>query len=82
MCTEARLVQANRVSDWFGMQHSVNFQTNANFRLIPDESAYLEVTVDPAAHGEAGLGPIRRAVLIKTQSEQLLQFDVVAEVVP
>lgn len=82
MCTLARLVQANQVSDWFGMQHTPTVQTNVNFRLLPDEPAYLEVTVDPAAHGEGGLGPIRRSVLLKTQGEQILQLDVVAEVVP
>jgi hypothetical protein len=82
MCTLARLVQANQVSDWFGMQHTPTFQSNLNLRLTPDEPAYLEVTVDPAAHGDAGLGPIRRTVLLKTQSEQILQLDLVAEVLP
>lgn len=82
MCTLARLVQANQVSEWYGMQHSPNLQSNLDMRLTPGEPAYLEVTVDPAAHGEAGLGPIRRSVLLRTQSEQILQLDVVAEVVP
>jgi hypothetical protein len=82
MCTLARLVQANQVSEWFGMQHSTTFQANVNMRLEPNEPAYLEVTVDPAAHGDAGLGAIRRTVLLKTVSDQMLQLDLIAEVVP
>jgi hypothetical protein len=54
----------------------------ANVRLSQDQPAYLEVTVDPVAHGERGLGPIQRAVLLKTASGQELRFDLAAHVTP
>ncbi len=53
----------------------------ANFRLVAGQPAHLEVTIDPAAHGEAGLGPIRRGVTVKTTSGQELQFELAAQVI-
>jgi hypothetical protein len=81
MCTSARLVQADNVSDWYGMSHQSSPVPRANIRLMPDSPAYLEVTIDPAAHGEAGLGRVVRAVLLETASGQRLQFVLSAEVV-
>lgn len=79
MCTKARLVQAEKVSEWFGMSHG-NTRPKINVPLEPDRPAYLEVSVDPAAHGEAGLGPIQRGIMLKTAGGQELQFVVSATV--
>jgi hypothetical protein len=80
MCTQARLVQASRTSDWFGMSHGTGPQPNVI--LEAGTPAYLEVSVDPAAHGEAGLGKIHRMVWMETESGQELQFNLTAYVTP
>ncbi len=79
MCTSARLVQAGRESAWFGMPMQ-GTPPPANVRLRPGEPAYLEVRIDPAAHGEAGLGRIQREVLLRTASHQDLRFELTATV--
>ncbi len=53
----------------------------ANVRLAAGQPTYLEVSIDPAAHGEAGLGPIARAVFLRTADGQDLRFDLTATVV-
>ncbi len=74
MCTRARLVRGEQVSEWFGMP--MNGPTSpANVRLAAEQPAYLEVEIDPAAHGEAGLGPLLRGVVLQTASKQELQFE-------
>jgi hypothetical protein len=78
MCTRARLVQGEYFSEWFGMPHAT--KPLVNVALADDLPAYLEVTVDPAAHGDAGLGPIRRAVLMKTASGEEMTFSLTADV--
>jgi len=80
MCTTGRLVQADRASDWVGMQHDGPVKT-VSFKLEPNQPAYLDVRIDPAAHGEAGLGPIERGVAIKTAANQTLEFRLTAQVV-
>lgn len=52
----------------------------ANVHLGPEQAAYLEVSIDPAAHGDAGLGPIQRGTLLKTASGQSLEFLLTANV--
>jgi hypothetical protein len=81
MCTSARLVQADQTSDWFGMSHSSDPTPAANIVLAAGESASLEVTVDPAAHGADGLGDVERAVIVETSGGQTLFFLMTAEVV-
>jgi hypothetical protein len=51
------------------------------FRLLPSQPAYLEARIDPAAHGEGGLGKITRVVYLKTAGGQELEFELQAEVV-
>jgi hypothetical protein len=80
MCTRARLVQADQVSDWLGMSHG-GIMMDPRTQLVPDEPAFVEVSIDPAAHGDAGLGPIKRVVELKTDRGQTLQFQLVANVV-
>lgn len=54
----------------------------ANMRLVEGRPAILEVTIDPAAHGDRGQGPIKRGVLLKTASGQELRFELSATVTP
>jgi hypothetical protein len=81
MCTSARLVQADNVSEWYGMSHQSSPVPRANIQLMPDSPAYLEVTIDPAAHGEAGLGRVVRAVMLETAGGQKVQFLMTADVI-
>lgn len=81
MCTRARLVQAGRASDWLGMPMPNAPVPPANVSLTAGQPAYLEVTVDPAAHGDAGLGRIRRGVVLETAGGEIIRFELVAEVV-
>lgn len=79
MCTSARLVQAGKETAWFGMPMQTT-PPPANVRLRPEEPAYLEVRIDPAAHGDAGLGRMQREVLLQTASHQDLRFELTATV--
>lgn len=81
MCTRARLVQGGQVSPWFGMDMPGAPVPPANLRLAPDQPAYLEISVDPAAHGDAGLGPLRRQAMVMTASGQALEFELTGQVV-
>lgn len=78
MCTRARLVQGARSTAWFGMPHDA--APAADVLVQPSEPAYLEVTVDPAAHGDAGLGRIQRGVVLTTAGGQALRFELTAQV--
>ncbi|MBN9392847.1 MAG: hypothetical protein J0I20_32750 [Chloroflexi bacterium] len=81
MCTTARLVQGDKISDWFGMPMSGAPVPDANFTVEPGQPAFLEVKIDPAAHGEAGLGPITRGVNLQTAGGQQFAFQLAAQVV-
>lgn len=81
MCTRARLVQGSNVSPWFGMPMPNAPVSDADVRIEPGEDAYLEVTIDPAAHGEAGLGQIQRGIRLTTTGGQELNFTLTANVV-
>jgi hypothetical protein len=80
MCTRARLVQAGQVSQWFGMPHAEAPVPAANFRLVAEEPAWVEVNIDPAAHGDAGLGAIQRGAVLRTDAGQHLEFTLTADV--
>jgi hypothetical protein len=81
MCTSARLVQADEASEWYGMSHRSSPVPAANIELAEGEMVYLEVTVDPAAHGLDGLGEVQRAVMVETAGGQTFQFLMTANVV-
>jgi hypothetical protein len=73
-------VQANNTSDWFGMVHERGAQ-KPSITLVSGQPAYLEVRIDPAAHGESGIGPWQRGVAVSTASGQRLEFILTANVV-
>lgn len=81
MCTRARLVQGGKISPWFGMPMPDSPVPDVDVQLKPGEGAYLEVTIDPAAHGRAGLGKIQRGINMKTEGGQKLTFSLTATVV-
>jgi hypothetical protein len=53
-----------------------------NLKLVGGQPAYLEVRIDPAAHGEAGIGPWQRGVAVSTAGGQTLEFVLTANVTP
>ncbi len=73
MCTHARLVQVDMTSDWLGMSHDGGARA-INVPLTPGTPAFVEISIDPAAHGPAGVGPWTRMVAVTTASRQELQF--------
>ena len=81
MCTRARLVQADQTYPWSGMNHDPS-AAPPPVQLTAGQPAYLEVSIDPAAHGEGGVGPITRMAYLKTASGQELEFELRAEVLP
>jgi hypothetical protein len=62
------------------MSHTDPAQT-IRFPLRGSQPATLEVTIDPAAHGEAGLGSLERGVRVVTAGGQALEFILRAQVV-
>lgn len=81
MCTKARVVQGEQVSGWFGMTHGGLPQV-VSVPLKPGVPAYLEVEMDPAAHGPAGVGAVERGVIVETAGGQELQFVLAANITP
>ena len=63
------------------MSHASDPMPDANIDLAESETATLEVTIDPAAHGVDGLGEVERAVMVETASAQSLYFLMTANVV-
>ena len=52
----------------------------ANINLAGGQPAYLEVRIDPAAHGEAGISLWQRGVAVSTAGGQRLEFVLTANV--
>jgi hypothetical protein len=77
MCTKARLVQADQPSEWFGMSHGAGAAV-VNVPLAVGQPAYLEVSIDPTAHGPDAVGPMQRGVMVQTSEGQELQFVLAA----
>lgn len=44
------------------------------FEVAPGQTATLEVTIDPAAHGPQGVGPFRRGITLTTVDGSNLEF--------
>jgi hypothetical protein len=72
-------VQADQVSEWLGMSHDGG-RRRIGVALEPNVPAYVEISIDPAAHGDAGVGPWTRMVALRTAAGQELQFTVRANV--
>jgi len=84
MCTKARLTTKEDVSPYIGMKgHGII--PPVNLAIAPGETVTVDVAFDPAAHGPQGVGLVRRAVYLETNStatpslEVGFQADVVLE---
>lgn len=81
MCTTAKLKVGDKESPEFGMHTSLLFWSQ---KIAPGQTAYLEVTFDPAYHGPQGVGDIVRAVYISSSDSQNKKVEVrlLAKVIP
>lgn len=80
MCTKASLKYGERTFGPFGMPgHGA--VPSIRQEIMPGETAEIEAEFDPAAHGPAGTGRIRRGITIDTNSQTKpkleLSFDAV-----
>lgn len=74
MCTEATLITDNDKIGPFGMSGHGGLITFADKEIGAGETATIEVSVDPAAHGPQGTGPAKKVVYIETDDSQRLQL--------
>lgn len=70
-------MQAGKTSPWSGMEHGA-LQKWGGWTLGPGPAS-LEVSIDPAAHGDV-VGPLSRGVYLKTSAGKELQFTLNAVV--
>lgn len=65
MCTEAELILGEETWGPFGMYgHGVI--PKINVPIPPGETLNVKAIFDPAAHGPAGIGPVKRNVMLQT----------------
>lgn len=80
MCTTASITSADGYEGPFGMPgHGV--VPRINLTIAPGETASVDVTFDPAAHGPAGVGRIARLVTLETENGTLA-LNIAAQVTP
>jgi hypothetical protein len=72
-------VQADRSTDWFGMLMN-GPDIPVSFDLKSGEPTFLEVKIDPAAHGPDAIGPIERGVSVKLVTGQVFTVDLKANI--
>lgn len=75
MCTVAVLKRGTKQLGPFGMPGHGVIPTISE-TLLPGETVQLVVTFDPAAHGPAGTGKIRRIVTVETNSQTKPKLEV------
>lgn len=80
MCTSASLEIGGEKIGPFGMAGH-GFIPAINKTLAAGEWANIEVIFDPAAHGPAGVGPIKRSVYIEN-SGKMVELQISANVTP
>ena len=81
MCTTASLSKGARVVGNYGMPGHGPLP-EVNEALAPNETAYVNVVFDPAAHGPAGLGLTERVVTIEHAAGAPLKLRFTADVRP
>ncbi len=83
MCTTATLRTAAGESGPFGMSGMSGVPLSpVNATIAPGEEATLFVEFNPAAHGPAGTGLLRRIVYVETEGQQPLEVSFQATVTP
>ncbi len=65
MCTTATLTTKEGKAGPFGMPGHAAIPTISHI-IAPNEEASVEIVYDPAAHGPAGVGKVRRIIYIET----------------
>lgn len=81
MCTTAQFIRGEIKKGPFGMQGH-GYIPPVNESLAPSEEAIVKVVFDPAAHGPAGVGPIKRTVYVEGVNSRLAEFNFSANVTP
>jgi len=84
MCTQASIATQNDRRGPFGMQGHGGSIPKINLEIKPGETAEVEAVFDPAAHGPAGIGKVRRVVYVETDSSEApeIQLSFEANVTP
>lgn len=71
MCTTARIINASgKTFGPYGMPGHGGGISAAKIEVGAGETANIEVIFDPAAHGPSGVGLVKRAVYLETNSTQ------------
>lgn len=81
MCTTARFIKGDIQKGPFGMAGH-GYIPPVNEMLEPGEEATVKVIFDPAAHGPAGIGPIKRLVYIESDGSVIGELEISASVIP
>lgn len=81
MCTEATLIIGASREGPFGMPGHVSIET-FNQEFNPNESAKIEVSFDPNAHGPAGVGKMERQILLEGVRGVLMTLNISSVVTP
>lgn len=83
MCTIATILNPDGGKKGpFGMPGHGGAVPRANLVVKAGESADIEVTYDPNAHGPAGVGLIERAVFLEDVNRNLVEFKFKVNVTP
>lgn len=81
MCTTAQFIKGEIQKGPFGMAgHGYIPPVNESLKL--DEEAIIRVVFDPAAHGPAGVGLIKRLVYIESGGSIIGELEISANVIP
>lgn len=81
MCTEATFSKNEEKSGPFGMPGH-GFVPPLKKIIYPEEEFEIIVEFDPAAHGPAGIGPVKREIYLETDSTTPLVLEISAIVKP
>lgn len=81
MCTEALFIRGDIEKGPFGMPGH-GFVPPVNESLQSGEEVIIRVVFDPAAHGPAGIGAIRRSIYLEGDRSKLLELQFSAVVTP
>lgn len=81
MCTAAQFIKGDIQKGPFGMTGH-GYIPPVNEVIKPDEEAVVKVIFDPAAHGPAGVGSIKRLVYIESDGSMIGELEISANVIP
>ncbi len=82
MCTTAELTAGTQKAGPFGMQGHGGSIPDISIRLAAGESAEVEAVYDPAAHGSAGVGDIKRSIYVSSKGNANFELTFTARVRP